>query len=168
MEIEFRLHRREHCLRANKRMKRWPAAVFWLTVGQFPIFLMAAPPSNSLSCCKSPTASAQYQLLKQLLYCQRADIAPSQQTNVEEYLSQGVEAAEDKDIEWKKRGGSKQKEWMNHFKNGNLMTVKQLIKLADTGTVCVCVCVRVRAHVCACTVCLSLREYSHSKSRLWD
>lgn len=67
MKIEFRLHRREHCLRANKEMKRWPGAVLWLTVGQFPILLMAAPPTNSLSYCMSPTASVQYQLLKQLL-----------------------------------------------------------------------------------------------------
>lgn len=50
-KIEFRLHGWEHCLRANKRMTRCPATVLWLTVGQFPIFLMAAPPSNSLCCC---------------------------------------------------------------------------------------------------------------------
>lgn len=86
MKIKFRLHRREHCLRANKkkRMKRWPAAVLWLAVGQSPIFLMGGAPFQSLSCFKPCTAGVQYQLLKQLLDCWRVDMARSQQTNVEE------------------------------------------------------------------------------------
>lgn len=140
MKIGFRLHRREHCLRANKRMKRWPGAAFWLTFGQF---LMAAHPSNTLSCCKSPTVIVQCQVLKQLLDCQRVDMAQSQQRNLEDYLSESVEAG------WVGYRVKKEKgrgaERMNHLKKGNLMTVKLLINLADTGTMC--------AHACA--VCLS-------------
>lgn len=163
MKIEFCLHRREHCLRANKRMKRWPAAVLWLTVGQLPIFLTLTLTPSLAASLPLPVSNIK---LKQLLDCQGVDVAQSQQTNVEDYLSQSVEAAEERDIGWKEMGG-KQKEWMNRLKNGNLMTAKLLINLADTGTVCVCahMCVLVRS-VCP----LSLREYntSHSKSRLWD
>ena len=44
-------------------------------------------------------ASVRYQLLKQLLDCQRVDIALSQQTDMEDYLSQGAGTAEEKGIE---------------------------------------------------------------------
>ena len=43
----------------------------------------------------------------------------------------------------KRKRGGEQKEWMNHFKNGNLMTDKLLINLADTAAVCVCVYVHI-------------------------
>lgn len=81
--------------------------------------------------------SVQYQLLKQLLYCQRVDIALSQQPKVEDYLSQCMEACWGEGYGMKGRRGGEQKEWMNHFKNGNLMTDKLLINLADTASVCV-------------------------------
>lgn len=134
MKIEFRLHRREHCLRANKRMKRWPAVVLRLTVGQSPIFLMAAPPFNSLCCCKCPIATVQYELLcwvsKPLwkTTCHRRWRGSRKMVQGRERGRKGKEA--------------RKEEWMNHFRNGTLKTVKLLNNLADAADVCVCMCAR--------------------------
>lgn len=71
----------------------------------------------------------------------------SQQTVVEDYLSQTVERVQENGAgEGKRKEGGKKdarkEEWMNHFRNGTLKTVKPLNNLADAADVCVRMCAR--------------------------
>lgn len=80
-------------------------------------------------------------------------MAQSQQTNVEDYLSERGAESRGEGYRIKRKGGKIQ--WMNHYKNGNLIAVKPLIDLADTATEYVVVVVLGGGY-----------NTNHSKSRL--
>lgn len=165
MKIKFRLHRREHCLRANKKKDEKMTCRCSLT-GSWTV-----PHLPDGRC------SFSVPVLLQALHCRcpistlKTIIGLLEGGHSTESANKGgrLPVTECGDS-WgegyrkKRKKGGQWKEWVNHFKNGNLMTVKLLINSSDTGTVCVSTRTCALASVCP----LSLREYktSHSKSRL--
>lgn len=97
---------------------------------------MAAPPSNSLCRCSCQCPISTLKTITRLPEGGHSAESAAKSGRLPVTVRGGMLRRRIRDEREKGRGGE-QKEWMNHFKNGNLMTDKLLINLADTATVCV-------------------------------
>lgn len=100
---------------------------------------MAAPPSNSLCRCSCQCPISTLKTITILPEGGHSAESAAKSGRLPVTVRGGMLRRRIRDEREKGRGGE-QKEWMNHFKNGNLMTDKLLINLADTASVCVCTC----------------------------